>query len=54
MVHFGDPLFDIIRRTVHERAIVCMVEDVRIEPVALGDDAGVLGSIAVYLEYGHD
>ncbi len=52
VAHAGDLLFDTIRSVVRQRAIPCMAAQVRIEPAALGDDAGVLGAIALFLEYG--
>ncbi|MDI7276646.1 MAG: ROK family protein [Anaerolineae bacterium] len=52
VAHVGDLLFNTIRSVVRQRAIPCMAEHVRIEPAALGDDAGVLGAIALFLEYG--
>jgi glucokinase len=52
VAHAGDLLFDTVRSVVRERAIACMAEGVRIERAALGDDAGVLGAIALFLEYG--
>lgn len=54
VAHIGDLLFDTIRSTVRGRAMPCMIEGLRIEPASLGDDVGVLGAIALYLEYGHD
>jgi glucokinase len=47
----GDILFDTIRRTVQERAMSCMAEGLRIEPASLGDDVGLMGAIALFLEY---
>ena len=52
VAHIGELLFGTIRDTVRERAICCMARHLRIEPAALGDDAGVLGAIALFLEYG--
>lgn len=54
VANIGDLLFDAIRATVRERAIPALAAGVRIEPAALGDDAGVLGAIALFMEYGDD
>jgi len=54
VAHIGDLLFDTIRSTVRVRALACMAQGVRIEQAALGDDAGMLGAIAMFLEYGCD
>ncbi len=50
----GDLPLDTIRKTVQERTIACMAKNVRIERAALGGDAGVLGAVATFLQYGHD
>ncbi len=50
----GDLLFDAVRAAVRERTIAGLHEGVRIQPAALGDDAGALGAAALSLEYGHD
>ncbi len=52
VAHIGELLFGTRRDTVRERAICCVARDLRVEPAALGDDAGVLGVIALSLEYG--
>ncbi len=43
----GELLFDTVRETVRERVRMFPVDQVRIEPSALGDQAGVLGGIAL-------
>lgn len=52
MAHIGELLFGTIRSTVREHAIACMAQGVPIEPAALAGDAGVLGAVALFLEYG--
>jgi len=54
VAQIGTLLFDPIRATVRERAIPAIREGVRIEPAALGDDAGMLGAIALFQEYSRD
>jgi len=53
VAQIGDLLLSTIRGTVRERVIPCMAPSLRIEPAALGKDAGVLGAIALFLEYGN-
>jgi len=48
----GDLLFDPVRETVAERVRVLPVETVRIEPSALGDRAGLMGTIALAVRGG--
>ena len=48
--NIGEPLFSIIRRTVAERVIVAVSQDVRIVAAALGDDAGLLGAGALVFD----
>ncbi|MFB3825739.1 MAG: ROK family protein [Bryobacteraceae bacterium] len=43
----GPLLFDAVRDTVRQRVRMFPVEDVRIEPSALGDRAGIYGAIAL-------
>ena len=57
MVIFGggvmksaDLLLDGIRRTVHERAMTQLANDVQIVPGALGDQAGIIGAILLAME----
>lgn len=50
----GDLLFGTIRSTVHERAMPCMAQGVRIEKAALGSDVVMLGAIAMFLQYGYE
>jgi glucokinase len=52
VARIGDLLFDTVRKTVRERAMPCMAEGVRIAPAALGDDAGLLGAVAMFQQYG--
>ena len=44
----GELIFDPVRRVVAERAMPAFT--VRIVPAALGDDAGLLGAVALVLE----
>ena len=46
----GDLLFEPVRRVAMERAMPALAKIVRIVPSALGDDAGVLGAIALAME----
>ncbi len=41
----GDVLFDGVRQTIAERVRVFPTDDVRVEPAALGTDAGLVGSM---------
>ncbi len=52
MPRVGDLLFDTIRGRAPERATAHRAEGVRIQPAALGDDAGVPDGIATRFEYG--
>ncbi len=46
----GDLLLDPVRRTVRERAMTQLAEDVEIVPGDLGDQAGIVGAIHLALE----
>lgn len=45
----GDLLLDAVRRTVRERAMAQLADDVEIIPAALGDQAGVVGAVHLAL-----
>jgi glucokinase len=49
MTHAGDLLFEPIRATVKERAMLDYQADVPIVSAALGDDVGLLGALALVL-----
>lgn len=42
----GDVLFDGVRQTIAERVLVFPTDDLRVEPAALGTDAGLAGVLA--------
>ncbi len=46
----GDLLFDTVRRTVRERAMSQLADDVEIVPAALGDRAGIVGCVHLALD----
>jgi glucokinase len=46
----GDLLLDGIRKTVRERAMTQLADDVEIIPAALGDQAGIIGAIHLALD----
>ncbi|MCX6374658.1 MAG: ROK family protein, partial [Armatimonadetes bacterium] len=46
----GDLLLDPVRRTVRERAMTQLADDVRIVPGILGDQAGIIGAVHLALE----
>jgi glucokinase len=48
----GDLLFETVRRTVDSRIGMFPADDVRIEPSLLGDQAGVMGAIALAVRGG--
>ncbi|HUT23317.1 MAG TPA: ROK family protein [Sumerlaeia bacterium] len=43
----GDMLFNAIRKTLRKKVGIFSTDDIRIEPSALGDRAGVLGAVAL-------
>jgi len=46
----GDLLLDPVRRTVRQRAMTQLAQDVAIVPGALGDQPGIIGAIHLALE----
>lgn len=48
----GDLLFAPIRRTLRERTMPVFYENLQIVPAQLGNDAGIIGSAAIALEFG--
>lgn len=52
VAEMGPLLFDTVRQTVKDRVGMFPVDDVRIEPSALGDKAGTLGGIALAMKGG--
>jgi glucokinase len=48
----GDLLFDTVRRTVRERAMAQLADDVEIIPAELGEQAGIVGTVHLALERG--
>jgi len=52
VAEMGEMLFNAVRRTVTERIGMFPTEDVRIEPSALGPQAGALGGIALAMKGG--
>ena len=46
----GDLLFEPVRRTVRERTIGLIHEDLRIVPAVLGNEAGIIGNACLALE----
>jgi glucokinase len=48
----GDLLFDAVRRTVRERVRMFPSDDVEIKPSELGENAGILGGIALAMQGG--
>jgi glucokinase len=46
----GNLLFDPVRRTVRERTIDIVHENLRIVPALLGNDAGIIGNATLALE----
>ena len=52
VAEMGAPIFDVVRRTVQQRIRMFPADTVRIEPSALGDQAGTLGGIALAMKGG--
>jgi len=52
VAEMGSILFDPIRKVVRERVRMMPVDDIRIEPSKLGEQAGVLGGIALAVKKG--
>lgn len=46
----GDLLFDTIRRTVRDRGMTQLADDVEIIPAELGDQAGIVGAVRLAVE----
>jgi glucokinase len=49
----GHLLFETVRQTVRERVGMFPVDDIRIEPSLLGDNAGIMGGIALAMKGGY-